>query len=251
MADVFISYCKPDAAAVRRLADAVRRLGYSVWWDDELPAHLSYSDVIADRIETARAAIVVWSESAAASQWVRAEADLARHQAKLIQASVDGRMPPMPFNQIQCAVIGDWRGEEEHPGWQKVKASLDALVGPRAPSAAAPPAAAPPRPPHKWHKLLIGVIAVAFLLVAGAGLYAWLFGGAPARPDAPPPSQNLVQPAAPPPQTPQPEPDRERREAKPEGASESGSRDRWRRCREAGHDRSECRGRWPRHERSR
>lgn len=247
MADVFISYCKPDAAAVRRLADAVRQLGYSVWWDDELPAHLSYSDVIADRIETARAAIVVWSESAAASQWVRAEADLARHQAKLIQASVDGRMPPMPFNQIQFAAIGDWRGEEEHPGWQKVKASLDALVGPRAPAAAAPP---PPPPPHKWHKLLIAVIAAAFLFVAGAGLYAWLSGGAPAPPDAPLPSVNTPQPVPPPPKTRQPGPDRPR-EAKPEDASGSRSWERWRRCREAGHDRSECRGSWPRHERPR
>ena len=179
MADVFISYSKPDAAAVRRLADAVRRLGYSVWWDDELPAQVSYSDVIADRIETAKAAIVVWSESAAASQWVRAEADLARHQAKLIQASVDGRMPPMPFNQIQFAAIGDWRGEEEHPGWEKIKASLAALAGARAP----PPAAPPPPQPHKWHRLLIAVIAVALLFLAGAGLFAWLSGGAAPQKD--------------------------------------------------------------------
>ena len=182
MVDVFISYSRANQAVVRQLADAVKRLGYSVWWDDELPAHVSYSDVIADRIETAKAAIVVWSESAAASQWVRAEADLARHQAKLIQASVDGRMPPMPFNQIQFAAIGDWRGEEEHPGWQKVKASLDALVGPA--EAAASPLPAPAVPaPHKWHKLLIAVIAVALLFLAGAGLFAWLSGGAAPQKD--------------------------------------------------------------------
>ena len=117
---------------MRQLADAVKRLGYSVWWDDELPPHLSYSDVITDKIGAAKAAIVVWSEGAAASQWVRAEADVARNQKKLIQTSIDGRMPPMPFNQIQFAAIGDWHGEEDHPGWMKVKASLAALVGPAA-----------------------------------------------------------------------------------------------------------------------
>jgi hypothetical protein len=182
MADVFISYSKADAAAVRRLADAVRRLGYDVWWDEELPAHLSYSDVIAEKIESAKAAIVVWSESAAASQWVRAEADLARNQRKLIQASFDGRLPPMPFNQIQCAALGDWKGEDGHQGWEKVKASLTALVGPRVPVAAAPPAPARPGKP----RLALALAAPLTLAVAAAGYLLWP-RGAPA-PVAPPPA---------------------------------------------------------------
>jgi hypothetical protein len=192
MTDVFISYAKTDAPAVRQLADAVKRLGYSVWWDEELPAHLSYSDVIAERIEAARAAIVVWSKEAAASQWVRAEADVARNQKKLIQASIDGRMPPMPFNQIQFAAIGDWQGEDDHLGWQKVKASLAALVGPAAPAVSAP--AAEPQAPHKWHKLLIAVIAAAFLFIAGAGLFAWLRGGSPPPQTAPATEQRAERP---------------------------------------------------------
>ena len=185
MVDVFISYSKVDEGAVRQLADAVRRLGYSVWWDDELPPHLSYSDVIAEKIGAAKAAIVVWSEHAAASQWVRAEADVARSQKKLIQTSIDGRMPPMPFNQIQFAAIGDWHGEDDHPGWNRVKASLEALVGPAVPGAEAAVRPMPvpvPTAPHRWHKLLVAVIAVAFLVVAGASLFAWLRGSAPATP---------------------------------------------------------------------
>ena len=176
---------RPTQPAVRQLAEAVKRLGYSVWWDEELPPHLSYSDVITEKIDAAKAAIVVWSEEAAASQWVRAEADAARNQKKLIQTSIDGRMPPMPFNQIQFAAIGDWHGEDDHPGWMKVKASLEALVGPRPRGdrrrPAPPPAGAAP-PPHKWHKLLIAVIALSFLFIAGAGLFAWLRGGAPTAP---------------------------------------------------------------------
>src|SRR3982751_5929673 len=144
MADIFISYARANEAVVRRLADAGKRLGYGVWWDNELPPHLSYSDVITDKIGAAKAAIVVWSEGAAASKWVRAEADVARMQKKLIQTSIDGRMPPMPFNQIQFATIGDWRGEDDHPGWMKVKASLAALCG--APGAPPPAHSAPPAP---------------------------------------------------------------------------------------------------------
>src|ERR1700710_918014 len=130
MVDVFLSYSRATQPVVRQLAEAVKGLGYSVWWDDELPPHLSYSDVITDKIGSAKAAIVVWSEGAAAAQWGRAEADVARAQKKLIQTSIDGRMPPMPFNQIQFATIGDWHGEDGHPGWMKVKASLAALCGP-------------------------------------------------------------------------------------------------------------------------
>ena len=127
MADVFISYSRANETVVRGLAEAVACEGYSVWWDEALPPHLSYSDVITGEIGAAKAVIVVWSERAIASEWVRAEADLARNQKKLVQTSIDGRMPPMPFNQLHFVSIGDWRGEADHPGWTRVKESLAAL----------------------------------------------------------------------------------------------------------------------------
>jgi TIR domain len=176
MADVFIAYTKADAAAVRPLAEAVRRLGYSVRRDEELTAHPADGDFIAGEIEAAGAAILVWSESAAASRRVRSAADLARNRNRLIQVSVDGRLPPMPFNQLQCAAIGDWRGEDDHQGWQKVVASLALLVGPREAAAAAPAATVPPpsrSPPAGRAPLaavLAGLLIVAILV---AGYFAW------------------------------------------------------------------------------
>ena len=71
--DVFISYSRADLAVVRRLAEAVTREGYSVWWDADLPPHRAYGDVITEEIGGAKAAIVVWSRTAAASEWVRAD----------------------------------------------------------------------------------------------------------------------------------------------------------------------------------
>ena len=129
MVDVFVSYAREDQAFAQRIAQAVAREGYDVWWDDDLPPHLSYGEVITEKIGNAKAAIVVWSHRSAESEWVRAEADLARSQKKLIQTSIDERQPPMPFNQIQFASIGDWKGEPDHPGWKKVKTSLAALCG--------------------------------------------------------------------------------------------------------------------------
>jgi len=147
VSDVFISYSRDNQEVVRRLAEAVKALGYDVWWDDQLPPHLAYGDVIAQKVGGAKAAIVVWSANAAASEWVRAEADMARGQKKLIQTTIDGAEPPMPFNQLHYVSLADWQGEADHPGWAKVRESLAALAGAPAAAAAPPPAEAPTVPP--------------------------------------------------------------------------------------------------------
>src|SRR4029078_6146675 len=85
----------------------------SVWRDDELPAHRAYSDVIEERLKSAKAVVVLWSCDSAKSLWVRAEADSAREAGTLVQATLDSALPPMPFNQIQCADLNGWGGDGE------------------------------------------------------------------------------------------------------------------------------------------
>ena len=130
MADVFVSYARPDEGQAVRVTDALRSAGYNVWRDDELPAHRAYSDVIEERLKAAEAVVVLWSPEAAKSQWVRAEADVARSADKLVQATLDGSLPPMPFNQIQCADLKGWDGKADSPGWRKLATSVAAIVGP-------------------------------------------------------------------------------------------------------------------------
>jgi hypothetical protein len=201
LVDVFISYSRENKPMVRVLADAVRDEGYSVWWDDEIPPHLAYGDVITEKIGSAKAAIVVWSPSAAASEWVRAEADVARGQKKLIQTTIDGCEPPLPFNQIQVADISGWGGEAEHPGWRRVKESLAALCGASDPTSiprqvAVPPRAlSPPAPaPARQHTtLIVALLAVLVVLAAAAvGFWALPRGGSP-DPLAAPKAPQIVQ----------------------------------------------------------
>ena len=133
---VFVSYARPDESHAERVAEALRAKGYEVWRDDELPAHRPYAEVIVERLKNAKAVVVLWSEEAAKSQWVRAEADYARSAATLVQATLDGGVPPMPFNQIQCADLSSWNGNGETRGWRKLAASVEALGGaPRSPEA--------------------------------------------------------------------------------------------------------------------
>lgn len=127
MSDVFVSYARQDEPHAARVAEALRAEGYRVWRDDELPAHRAYADVIEERLKSAGAVVVLWSAEAAKSQWVRAEADAARSAGTLIQATVDGSVPPLPFNQIQCADLNGWSGDGTTPGWRKLMASIQAL----------------------------------------------------------------------------------------------------------------------------
>ena len=131
MAHVFVSYARADADLAAQVADGLREAGYEVWRDDELPAHRAYADVIEERIKDANAVVVLWSAQAAKSQWVRAEADTARSALTLVQATLDGNIPPMPFNQIQCADLKAWDGERTSPGWRKLLASVAELAGPQ------------------------------------------------------------------------------------------------------------------------
>ncbi|MBO9715138.1 TIR domain-containing protein [Sphingomonas sp.] len=147
MSDIFISYARPNEPLAKAAGEALRAAGYRVWRDDELPAHRAYSEVIEERIKSAKAVLVLWSNDAVRSQWVRAEADAARELGTLVQVSIDGVLPPMPFNQIQCADLMGWTGEASLPGWQKAVSSIASLAGavalPNAP--AGPPSTTPAR----------------------------------------------------------------------------------------------------------
>jgi adenylate cyclase len=138
MADVFVSYARPQEEQARQMADALRAAGYDVWRDDELPAHRTYGEVIEERLATAKAVLVLWSADAFKSQWVRAEADIAREAGTLVQVTFDGKLPPLPFNQIQCANLNGWDGTQESAEWRKVEGSIASLVKANAAESASP-----------------------------------------------------------------------------------------------------------------
>ena len=198
MVDVFISYSRDNKARVADIAAAVAAAGYDVWWDAELPPHRSYGDVITEKIGNAKAAIVVWSHASAQSEWVRAEADVARNQKKLVQTAIDDVMPPLPFNQIQFADLRDWNGDPGHSAWRKVLLSLEELCGREAvPAAAVTPAPAPvpaaAPPPSDWQapppaqKSSILPWALLGLAVIAVALLAWkLLQPASTTPEAAP-----------------------------------------------------------------
>lgn len=130
MSDVFISYArKTETYAAEKVADALRALGFSVWYDADLPAHREFSLVIEENLREAKAVIVIWSAAAAKSSYVRAEANTAREAGKLVQLRVDETELPLAFRENQCVDLAGWSGGANAPGWRKVTASVEELVG--------------------------------------------------------------------------------------------------------------------------
>ncbi len=164
IADVFISHAQSTTALTRRIADGLRALDHTVWWDEEIPVHRPFQAVIEERLRAAKAVVVLWSRDALTSDYVRAEAEAGRVAGTLVQITADGSVPPLPFNMIQYADLNGWRGDVDAPNWRKVVASIGVLTGARTDAPAnvtAPKRARAVR------------TAVAFVTVTLAALATW------------------------------------------------------------------------------
>jgi hypothetical protein len=110
MADIFISYSKKDHKLARELAAFLEAEGYTVWYDRDLTTGEEFSDEIARELAKSRAAIVIWTENSITSKWVKAEAERANADRKLIpvkQPSITYESIPLPFNILHTKNISD------------------------------------------------------------------------------------------------------------------------------------------------
>jgi hypothetical protein len=112
MADIFISYAKPDRRLALNLEARLASEGWTVWWDKGLHAGDNYSEAILAEINKARVVIVIWTKSSVRSDWVWAEADRARATGKLIPVKT-ADLPysdiPLPFNKQHTEDVADVR----------------------------------------------------------------------------------------------------------------------------------------------
>lgn len=155
--DVFISYARSTQDQARAAARNLESLGYSVWIDDALPAHRAFSSVIEEKLRESKATLVLWSTDARNSRWVPAEAELAHNEDKLIQISLDGALPPLPFNRLQCELMQGWDGSPSHPSWAKIEASVSQLAGEAA--TPQPSKTGSVRQPTRSGEMLLAVLA--------------------------------------------------------------------------------------------
>lgn len=159
LADIFLSYARADQPRIERLAAALQKAGYSVWWDSHLRSGAQFADDIEAALSEAGRVIVAWSAHAVKSRWVRDEASEATEQNKLVSLSLDGTAPPMGFRQFHATDMTSWNGGP------LPTALLDALGG----GGITKPAS---RPVGKPKKPLVLAGAAMVLALAGVGYVA-------------------------------------------------------------------------------
>jgi hypothetical protein len=109
-ADVVVSYSRRDSALAEPLIAYLRGEGINVWWDRELYSGEDLHDAIVAALDASKAVIVIWSDAAAASMWVRDEARRAAKKSKLITAHVPGfdlEKIPLGFGERRCDCVED------------------------------------------------------------------------------------------------------------------------------------------------
>ncbi|MEY4237479.1 MAG: hypothetical protein RL339_80, partial [Pseudomonadota bacterium] len=133
---VFISYSRADQKRALPVIELLERAGYAVWWDGLLEGGERFSRTTAAALKTARAVVVLWSQTSTDSHWVHDEATSGRDRGVLVPLSLDGTEPPLGFRQFQFIDISKGRLRSEAERILRAVAALHDGA----------PAALPPKP---------------------------------------------------------------------------------------------------------
>lgn len=128
---IFISYAREDRERVKRLAEALERAGWPVWWDRRIIAGQEFDRVIEEALEAAGCVVVVWSPHSVQSEWVKNEAEVGAERRVLLPVLLDPVKLPLQFRRRQTVSLVGWEGDETHPGFQDLCEGIRAVLSGR------------------------------------------------------------------------------------------------------------------------
>jgi formylglycine-generating enzyme required for sulfatase activity len=129
MSDIFISYKREEQPQARKLADALQRRGWSVWWDPKLRAGEHFDDAIERALNDASCVIVIWSKLSVNSKYVKDEATYALNRNKLVPIAIEEVDLPFRFEGIQTGQLFDWDGSDGFPEYEKLVTDIMSILG--------------------------------------------------------------------------------------------------------------------------
>ena len=136
MADLFVSYARSDRARVAPLVAALEGEGWSVWWDPDIDAGQEFDRQIAEQLDKARVAIVVWTSASVASRWVRGEAREAADRGILAPVRFDEAPLPLDLRAIHTTDLDGWGEAASAPAFRDLARSIRTLLGEAPPDSA-------------------------------------------------------------------------------------------------------------------
>src|SRR5215831_3996257 len=120
MSDIFISYKREEQTIARKVADALEKEGWTVWWDPKLRAGERFDDVIEKALNEAKCVIVLWSNRSVNSEYVKAEATEALEQNKLVPIKIESVSLPFRFKRVQTPSLLYWDGSRDFSEFRKL-----------------------------------------------------------------------------------------------------------------------------------
>ncbi|MGE0829065.1 MAG: toll/interleukin-1 receptor domain-containing protein, partial [Hyphomonadaceae bacterium] len=130
MVDVFISYKKERRAHAKRLAGVLEAYGYDVWWDYGLLVDAGdYDTQIENKLNAAKAVVVLWCSGAVGSSFVKDEARRANNARKLLQAQIEADIePPVGFGMAERVFLLNWSGDPAAEGVLRLVGGVERLA---------------------------------------------------------------------------------------------------------------------------
>lgn len=167
---VFFSYSRVDVKAALPIIAAIEQAGYKVWWDGMLEGGTNFLETTEEALETAKAVVVLWSQTSVKSHWVRDEAMSGRVRDRLVPISLDGTEPPLGFRQVQVINFSNWKQRPEAPVVQDLCRSLAILHDQETAPATQPHIHAQTSRPLSRRAILLGTGGLTLGLLGGLAL---------------------------------------------------------------------------------
>jgi hypothetical protein len=157
---IFISFKTEEREVASMLKDALKRSDYKVWWQEEIQCGQEWHGEIDKALMQAGAIVVLWSELALSSEWVKHEASQAIARGVYAPVRIEVVGIESPFNRIQATDLYYWNGELHAPGFQNLLLRLSQLMP-------------PPVPKHKRIAKFIRtqIVAIILFIITAGALY--------------------------------------------------------------------------------
>jgi len=133
MSDIFLSYKSEDSEKAQKIAEAIEKKGFTVWWDRIIPPGRNFDDVIEEELESASCVVVLWSRESVTSEWVRLEAHNGKKRKILVPILIEDVTPPFAFQLMEAAKLKDWDGISLHHEFNLLIQSVGRILGRPAP----------------------------------------------------------------------------------------------------------------------
>ncbi len=133
MSDIFLSYKSEDRVKAQKIAKAIEKKGYTVWWDQIIPPGRNFDEVIEEKLDEAKCVVVLWSGKSVKSKWVKTEASEGDRRGILVPVLIEDVTPPFMFRMIEAAKLMDWDGTSLHPEFDLLIQSVGRILGRPAP----------------------------------------------------------------------------------------------------------------------